>query len=203
MLASYSDTILEMERNLRSLAEALESKDPEDRSMILETYNLLDTMYKIFENTVKRTRDAKEECHARALAQSKTHKKFMRDLDTAWGAYDALIIALEDIEMDIEGWSQLNPESWTIEENAQRMRKLTALRKEYELAERTCESSDRLCADMTELAKQQKDELSLLQEEYKYLCDELEFLNEKLRAFEPMIQRVQRDITPLLEAVKA
>lgn len=200
----FSDfaSMLKIERELRSFAEALESKDPKDKMKTLKTYNFLNVTYKNLEDTVKQTKDAKEECHTRTCARAKTHKKFMRDLDTAWGAYDALVIALEDIEMDIEGWSQTNPASWTIEENARRTRKLTVLRKEYELAQRTCESSDKLCADMTDLAEQQREELSLLQEEYQHLCDKLEWMNGELSTLKPVMERAQRDIAPLLEAVE-
>lgn len=195
--------ILEIELHLQSFAEALQCKDPKDKTKILRIYNQVYVTYKDFKNTVKQTKDAKEECRTRTRAQAKTHRNFMRDLDTAWGAYDALATALEDIEMDIEGWSQTKPPNWRTEENARRTKKLTALRKEYELAQRTCESSDKLCADMTELAEEQREGLSLLQEEYQHWCDKLDLTNEKLSVFEPMVKSIQRDIAPVLEAMEA
>lgn len=200
---SSSPQILEIENDLRYLIEAFDADhhSPEEHKKILAIYDHLGVTYKAFKATIKQTEEAKAECSLRSRTQARHHENFMNDLEISWCTYDALVAAVKDIETEIKEWHHTNPETCVLDQSSQRAQKLVALHDERETAERARTMSDRLCADMTELAEQQKEELDQLRAEWQRVYGELGLLRKKACVFSLIMKRVERDIAPLLKAI--
>lgn len=188
-----SPQILEIENDLQYLIQALATNhrsNPHENKKILATYHHLSVTHKTFNETIKQTQTAKEECHIRSRTQTKCHRKFINDLDIAWGAYDALANAVIDIETEIEQYHLIN--RMLDQADSQRTQELLALLSERDIAIGARENSDRLCADMTELAEQQREELVLLQAEWRGVMGRLEVLKRRSCVVDLVVRRVER-----------
>lgn len=147
--------ILQIENDLRYLTEALATNHhshPKEQKKILTTHSHLDVTCHAFQNTIKQTQDAKEDRHIRSRTQIKCYRKFISDLDIAWGAYDALANAVKDLDTEIEQSHLTNPDACMLDRAANRgTQKSLAPLNEREIAVRAPENSDKLHADVTEL----------------------------------------------------